>query len=138
MRCVAGTGFQPCPLAIKPPVVEEGRAEAGALPPLQELLGNDLIGVDFGARQGGPAAGVTHKGLDHGATSSPSRSHAQVRTSPSRPATAAAAAIGGLIRWVRPPRPWRPSKLRFDVEAQRSPDWRISAFIPRHIEHPAL
>jgi hypothetical protein len=26
-----------------------------------------------------------------------------------------------LTRWVRPPRPWRPSKLRFEVEAQRSP-----------------
>ncbi len=34
---------------------------------------------------------------------------------------AAAAAMAGLIRWVRPPRPWRPSKLRFEVEAQRSP-----------------
>ena len=34
---------------------------------------------------------------------------------------AAAAAISGLIRWVRPPPPWRPSKLRLEVEAQRSP-----------------
>ena len=38
-----------------------------------------------------------------------------------RPATAAAAAIAGLSRWVRPPAPWRPSKLRFEVEAHRSP-----------------
>src|SRR5205814_10689540 len=60
------------------------------------------------------------------------------RTSTIRPATAAAAAIGGLIKWVRPPRPWRPSKLRFDVEAQRSPLCSTSGFIPRHIEHPAL
>ena len=37
------------------------------------------------------------------------------------PAIAAAAAISGLTRWVRPPRPWRPSKLRLLVEAQRSP-----------------
>ena len=34
---------------------------------------------------------------------------------------AAAAAMAGLIRCVRPPRPCRPSKLRFEVEAQRSP-----------------
>ena len=34
---------------------------------------------------------------------------------------AAAAAMAGERRWVRPPRPWRPSKLRLLVEAQRSP-----------------
>ena len=37
-----------------------------------------------------------------------------------RPASAAAAAITGETRWVRPSLPWRPSKLRFEVEAQRS------------------
>jgi hypothetical protein len=36
-----------------------------------------------------------------------------------------------------PPRPWRPSKLRFEVEAQRSPGARMSGFMPRHIEQPA-
>ena len=51
--------------------------------------------------------------------------------------TAAAAAISGLIRCVRPPRPWRPSKLRLEVEAQRSPGARMSGFMPRHIEQPA-
>lgn len=50
---------------------------------------------------------------------------------------AAAAAMAGLIRCVRPPRPWRPSKLRFDVETLRSPGARISAFIPTHIEQSA-
>ena len=45
----------------------------------------------------------------------------QARTSVSRPVTAAAAAMVGLIRWVRAPRPWRPTKLRLEVEAQRSP-----------------
>ena len=38
---------------------------------------------------------------------------------------------------MRPPRPWRPSKLRFDVEAQRSPGASVSGFMPRHIEQPA-
>ena len=43
------------------------------------------------------------------------------RTSVMRPVTAAAATIAGLIRWVRPPAPCRPSKLRLVLEAQRSP-----------------
>ena len=51
---------------------------------------------------------------------------------------AAAAAICGDTRWVRPPRPWRPSKLRLEVDAQRSPGARMSGFMPRHIEQPAL
>ena len=37
------------------------------------------------------------------------------------PAIAVAAATAGETRCVRPPLPWRPSKLRFDVDAQRSP-----------------
>ena len=53
------------------------------------------------------------------------------------PQMAAAAAIAGDTRWVRPPRPWRPSKLRLDVDAQRSPGASTSGFIPRHIEQPA-
>ena len=60
----------------------------------------------------------------------------EARTSTRCPAIAAAAAIGGLTRWVRPPLPWRPSKLRLLVEAQRSPGWRTSAFMARHIEQP--
>src|SRR5918995_905691 len=43
------------------------------------------------------------------------------RTSVKCPVMAAAAAIAGLTRCVRPPRPCRPSKLRLLVEAQRSP-----------------
>ena len=33
--------------------------------------------------------------------------------------------MAGLIRWVRPPCPCRPSKFRFEVEAQRSP-WQAT------------
>src|SRR3978361_286481 len=58
--------------------------------------------------------------------------------STTRPSIAAAAAICGESRWVRPPRPWRPSKLRLDVDAQRWPGLRMSGFMPRHIEHPRL
>ena len=38
-----------------------------------------------------------------------------------RIAYAVAAATAGDTRWVRPPLPWRPSKLRLDVDALRSP-----------------
>ena len=34
------------------------------------------------------------------------------------PASAAAAAIAGLARWVRAWGPWRPTKLRLEVETQ--------------------
>src|SRR5580704_17886834 len=51
---------------------------------------------------------------------------------------AAAAAISGETRWVLPPRPCRPSKLRLDVDAQRSPGDSLSGFMARHMEHPGL
>src|SRR3989454_3354418 len=119
------------------PVVEQGGSEPGAFHPLEELLRNDLVGIHVGARQGRQPTGVTHEGLHHGAAP-PAPPAPHPRTSTMCPATAAAAAMGGLMRWVRPPRPWRPSKLRFDVEAQRSPLCSTSGFIPRHMEQPAL
>src|SRR5215211_7337275 len=57
-------------------------------------------------------------------------------TSTKCPAIAAAAAMAGDTRWVRPLNPWRPSKLRFDVEAQRSCGLSLSGFMARHIEQP--
>src|SRR3546814_15846965 len=63
--------------------------------------------------------------------------HASSLTSTIAPDIAAAAAIAGDIRWVRPPGPCRPSKLRFEVEAHRSPGCKRSGFMHRHIEHPA-
>mmetsp|Transcript_983 Transcript_983/g.2163 ORF Transcript_983/g.2163 Transcript_983/m.2163 type:complete len:534 (-) Transcript_983:177-1778(-) len=60
----------------------------------------------------------------------------RLRMSVSVPVTAAAAAIAGEHRCVRPPLPCRPSKLRLDVDAHRSCGSRRSGFMPRHIEHP--
>ena len=37
---------------------------------------------------------------------------------------------------MRPPRPCRPSKFRFEVDAQRSPASSLSSFMARHIEQP--
>src|SRR5581483_7565078 len=118
-------------LLVVAPVEEEELAVAGALDPLQELLGDDLVGVDVRT--------VEHR---HPAADDAQRLHAGTasssRTSTKRPAIAAAAAMAGLTRCVRPRRPWRPSKLRFDVDAQRSPGCSTSGFMPRHIEQPAF
>lgn len=62
---------------------------------------------------------------------------ASFRASVRRPVIAAAAAIAGLIKCVRPPGPCRPSKFLLDVEAHRSPGESMSGFIPKHIEQPA-
>ena len=86
-------------------------AEAGALDALEELLRDDLIGVDVGAVE------RRDRPRDDRRSAPSDELPARRRR---RPVTAAAAAISGLIRCVRPPAPWRPSKLRFDVEAQRS------------------
>ena len=45
-------------------------------------------------------------------------------------------AMAGETSWVRPRRPWRPSKLRLDVEAQRSWGSSLSGFMARHMEQP--
>src|ERR1051326_2642892 len=58
------------------------------------------------------------------------------RTSTKWPAIATASAITGETRCVRPRKPWRPSKLRFEVEAQRSPGKSLSGFMARHMEQP--
>src|SRR5438874_97630 len=118
---------------LRAPVEKQAGAKTRALEAAQKLLRNDLIGVHILARQRSRRSAVAHERLHHGTSA---RRH--TRTSTSWPAIAAAAAIVGLIRWVRPPRPCRPSKLRLDVAAQRSPTPSTSAFIPRHIEQPAL
>ena len=51
--------------------------------------------------------------------------------------TAAAAAMAGLTRCVRPPGPCRPSKLRLLVLAERWPGLSLSGFMARHMLHPA-
>src|SRR3954447_7810578 len=90
-------------LTVADPVVEEELTEAGPLDPLEELLGDDLVGIDVGPVQ------HRHLALDH-----VYRSHAQLQSlmSTKWPSMAAAAAIFGLTRWVRPPFPGGPPNLR--------------------------
>src|SRR5919202_669134 len=116
------------PAGLLRPVVEEEAPEARPLDPLEELLRDDLVRVHVGP--------VEH--ADRALDGADGLHQAQARMSTNRPSMAAAAAICGETRGVRPPRPCRPSKLRLEVDAQRSPDARMSGFIPRHIEQPAL
>src|SRR3954453_7280198 len=110
------------------PLLEQEVAITRALDTLQVLRRDDLIGVDVVPRQ-----------LGDGAFHDCYRVHAQLqwRMSTKCPSIAAAAAICGLTRWLRAPRPCRPSKLRFEVDATRSPGAATSGFMPRHIEQPA-
>ena len=61
----------------------------------------------------------------------------KVRGSVTRPLMAVAAAVSGLARNVRPPLPWRPSKLRLLVLTAYCPGSSWSPFIAMHIEQPA-
>src|SRR5205823_4348562 len=79
---------------------------------------DDLVGVDVAAPQRDPDAGVARELLHQRAPSFTSTRSAGLD---SVPRMAVAAATSGLTRWVRPPLPWRPSKLRLDVDALRSP-----------------
>jgi hypothetical protein len=102
---------------IQPHVVEKEVAEVVVARLLQVARGHDLVGVDVGARQRHGQASSRMKASMLLFASPASRR----RTSVSRPVTAAAAAIAGLIRCVRDPGPCRPTKLRLEVEAQRWP-----------------
>ena len=117
-----------------PPVEEQKIAVAGALDALQKLLGNDLVGIHVGAIERRGQCGQVCERVPLGLYLPLRPFH--VRMSTKCPAMAAAAAISGETRCVRPPRPWRPSKLRLLVEAQRSPGERMSGFMARHIEQP--
>src|SRR5574337_952864 len=58
------------------------------------------------------------------------------RGSATRPAMADAAAVAGLASTVRAPLPWRPSKLRLEVETTSCPGCARSPFMAMHMEQP--
>src|SRR5262249_12910456 len=111
-------------------LVEKRLAEAAPLDGFEMLLRDDLVGVDIDHRQRRREASEA-RDFVHRVPPYPGP-----RTRASRRVPAAAAAIAGLTRCVRPPRPWRPSKLRFEVEAHRSPGSSLSGFMARHMEQP--
>src|SRR4029453_249242 len=116
---------------VEPHVVEEQGGELGSPWLVQEAHGNDPVGVDVDEVEG-----PRHRGEDGEGVHPHAPSRARARTSVSRPVTAAAAAMAGLIRCVRTPLPCRPSKCRWEVDAARSPGRPVSPFMPMHIEHP--
>ena len=118
---------------VGPPGDEEAVLEAGAGDPLEVLGRDDLVGVDVRPAQRGGGAGVGGEGVHRRSDSQSFRSAGAV----SFPVRAVAAATDGDTRWVRPPLPCRPWKLRLLVEADRSPGLSWSGFMPRHIEQPA-
>ena len=59
-----------------------------------------------------------------------------VRGSVTTPVTALAAAVSGEARNDRPPLPWRPWKLRFEVLMPYCPGSSWSPFMAMHIEQP--
>src|SRR5439155_15341832 len=94
--------------------------------PLEPRRRDDLVGVDVAAVERNGGAGDDAYGFHQ------SRSPGVVNV----PVIAVAAATAGETRCVRPPGPCRPSKLRFDVDAARSPGASLSGFMARHIEQP--
>src|SRR4051794_28269053 len=115
---------------VGPPGDEQAVLEAGAGDPLEVLGRDDLVGVDVAAAQRDRGAGVGREGVHRAQTpavaGTSDRSAGAVRW----PVSAVAAATAGETRWVRPPLPWRPWKLRLLVDAERSPGWSWSGFMP--------
>src|SRR6185437_6487771 len=109
--------------------IEQMHAQPRALDRLQEARRDDLIGVDVLHRHRRGDSGERGE-LVHGV----SLRQPSCLTSVRCPVTAAAAAMDGETRCVRPLGPCRPSKLRFDVLAQRWPGVSLSGFMPRHME----
>src|SRR5262245_48150841 len=88
---------------IETQIMEQEMPEAVAALAPEETRRNDLVGVDVRRADRHRRSVQVQERLHHGLV-------ANWRTSVSLPATAAAAAIAGLIRWVRAPLPWRPTK----------------------------
>ena len=110
-------------VAVVAPLGEQAGAEAGALDPLEPVARDDLVGVDVGAVERHGGAGDDDDGFHGAALGLLGLRVGQARSAgvAKVPAMAVAAATAGDTRWVRPPRPWRPSKLRLLVDAARSP-----------------
>src|SRR5690606_1665872 len=85
-------------LVVVAPVLEQVRSQTGPGGGLQEARGDDLIGVDIVDRQHHGAASDRPNGI-HWVYLSSSRGSVTL------PVTAAAAAVRGLARSVRPPAP---------------------------------
>src|SRR5260370_22777256 len=98
-------------LGVVAPIVEQLVAQSFLRNCFQESRRDDLVGIDVIDCDCDQPAFKWCKSL-HCISS---------LTSVTTPVTAAAAAVRGLARNVRPPLPWRPSKFRLLVETLYSP-----------------
>src|SRR5215210_164537 len=127
-------------ILVEPPVAEERLGEAQLVGDLEVARRDDLVGVDvLGGewddlrRERGVRFRHGHRPPTTASASTPGRRRGSLTT----PAIADAAAVSGEARRVRPPLPWRPSKLRFEVLIAYCPGANWSPFIAMHIEQPA-
>src|SRR5207344_3035840 len=94
---------------------------------LEKARGDDLIGIDvFRGEAHHARCNAIQFGHDFNI----------LRKSVTRPVTAEAAAVSGEASMVRPPGPWRPSKLRLLVLMEYCPGSSLSAFIAMHMLQP--
>src|SRR5260370_26863209 len=134
------------PFLVEPKVVQEGFRIVVPRPPMaaHEAAGQNHSRVDFRDLQRSCESSqdrerehsASHIALIKWMEDNADINHRSRRTSVIRPQMAAAATMEGLMIWVSAPRPWRPSKFRLVVDAQRSPPATNSPFDPLHIPHP--
>src|SRR5688572_8861534 len=122
-----GTRRPSLPRGVESPIGEEMRAEPGANSGREKASRDDLVGIDVVEQKQRGTRGESCERF---------HDHISVRASVIWPATAAAAAVSGLARNVRPPTPWRPSKFLLLVLTAYWPGCKRSSFIPMHMEQP--
>src|ERR1700722_19772083 len=115
------------------PVIKQHPPKSFARQQFQKLFRHHLIGIDIHSIDRRHQSRMLDERLHYSAPSAA----LHFRISTKCPSIAAAAAIIGLTKCVREPLPWRPSKFRFEVLAERSPLSNTSSFIPMHMLHPA-
>src|SRR3954454_942477 len=124
---------------LEPPVTEQRVREARLVGDLQVARRDDLVRVDvLGAERDDPGRELAVR-LGHRQrppTAASDSMPGSVRGAATTPAIAEAAAVSGEARNVRPPLPWRPSKLRFEVLTAYCPGDSWSPFMAMHIEQP--
>src|SRR5258708_745015 len=94
------------PLLNAPPIEEQEFSIAGTFDPFEELLGDYLVGVDIFAIEVCHHTRMFSEWLHWSDSTACAGTglNCHLRTSVKWPETAAAAAIMGLTKWVRPPR----------------------------------
>ena len=127
------------PVRLEAPVAEQGVGQALLVGHLEVARGDDLVGVDVLGRQRDDGRAEAAVRLGHFSTSADGGRCLDAGQRPRVGDDAADRRRGGgegQARNVRPPLPWRPSKLRLEVLIAYWPGESWSPFIAMHIEQP--